>query len=452
MNPADNPVQGDNDALKKLELDLQKLEQDRANSGMNTFKSTIPTPPPTEPTSKPKSNVLGNLFLLIVGLLILLAAGYGLKANYFSQKACTLEAKICPNGTSVGRTGPNCEFAECSTAATPDPTVNWKTFSSDLYQFSFKHPNMDDKCCGLAGAISNNPKGIIVVADASTVVPNTDAPFDGISIYVIEKGSMTLSQYVEKEKVALKKQSEIMGDAGQVKTGKVIETEIAGQNAISLVDYSWDGVIRTYLEHPNGKYFIEVSKKEQSTGHFKLYNQILSTFKFTVEKVTPQTNMKRFEEKNSMIPVYFDYPQNLNITNLNRGATEGADHIFIDDHVITIPEAWDSPLATIEAYYIYPNTQNYDSYEGRLAKIKEGLEPQTIKEDPINSNGLTGTIVSGTMVEGYWGGVKMVQAIIKTVKGPIVFQYFGYGEEGTPSVTEATFRSIVKSVGPVGSN
>lgn len=29
--------------------------------------------------------------------------------------ACTLEAKICPDGTSVGRTGPNCEFAPCPT-------------------------------------------------------------------------------------------------------------------------------------------------------------------------------------------------------------------------------------------------------------------------------------------------------------------------------------------------
>ena len=27
--------------------------------------------------------------------------------------ACTLEAKVCPDGTAVGRTGPNCEFAVC---------------------------------------------------------------------------------------------------------------------------------------------------------------------------------------------------------------------------------------------------------------------------------------------------------------------------------------------------
>jgi hypothetical protein len=28
--------------------------------------------------------------------------------------ACTMEAKLCPNGvTHVGRTGPNCEFEKC---------------------------------------------------------------------------------------------------------------------------------------------------------------------------------------------------------------------------------------------------------------------------------------------------------------------------------------------------
>ncbi len=27
--------------------------------------------------------------------------------------ACTQEAKLCPDGSYVGRTGPNCEFAQC---------------------------------------------------------------------------------------------------------------------------------------------------------------------------------------------------------------------------------------------------------------------------------------------------------------------------------------------------
>ncbi len=33
--------------------------------------------------------------------------------------ACTLDAMICPDGSAVGRTGPNCEFAPC-----PTPTDN----------------------------------------------------------------------------------------------------------------------------------------------------------------------------------------------------------------------------------------------------------------------------------------------------------------------------------------
>lgn len=34
-------------------------------------------------------------------------------------KACTAEAMICPDGSAVGRTGPNCEFSPCPTGTTP---------------------------------------------------------------------------------------------------------------------------------------------------------------------------------------------------------------------------------------------------------------------------------------------------------------------------------------------
>ena len=35
--------------------------------------------------------------------------------------ACTMEAKLCPDGSAVGRTGPNCEFAACPAATTTPP-------------------------------------------------------------------------------------------------------------------------------------------------------------------------------------------------------------------------------------------------------------------------------------------------------------------------------------------
>jgi hypothetical protein len=39
------------------------------------------------------------------------------------QKACTLEAKMCPDGTSVGRSGPNCALAACPAPNVTDSTL-----------------------------------------------------------------------------------------------------------------------------------------------------------------------------------------------------------------------------------------------------------------------------------------------------------------------------------------
>lgn len=36
-----------------------------------------------------------------------------------ARVACTMEAKLCPDGSAVGRTGPNCEFAPCPEPAAP---------------------------------------------------------------------------------------------------------------------------------------------------------------------------------------------------------------------------------------------------------------------------------------------------------------------------------------------
>jgi membrane-bound inhibitor of C-type lysozyme len=53
--------------------------------------------------------------------------------------ACTLEAKICPDGSSVGRVGPNCEFTPCP-AETVQSSVPWKTATSSQIGLSFRYP------------------------------------------------------------------------------------------------------------------------------------------------------------------------------------------------------------------------------------------------------------------------------------------------------------------------
>lgn len=61
-----------------------------------------------------------NILVIIVGALVFVVIGAGIFLIFKKQPkqiACTQEAKICPDGTAVGRTGPNCEFAPCPVVA-----------------------------------------------------------------------------------------------------------------------------------------------------------------------------------------------------------------------------------------------------------------------------------------------------------------------------------------------
>ncbi len=66
-------------------------------------------------------------FIIFVIIIAGLFGGYRYFSSYYvptptprantpgtgGQYACTMEAKICPDGTAVGRAGPYCEFARC---------------------------------------------------------------------------------------------------------------------------------------------------------------------------------------------------------------------------------------------------------------------------------------------------------------------------------------------------
>ena len=99
------------------------------------------------------------IVLLIVFTVILTGTAYffGLKdkgSNIFpiptptnvptiGSVACTLEAKICPDGkTSVGRVGPNCEFSPCPETDTSQSSTHpeWKLYKNEEYGFQIFHP------------------------------------------------------------------------------------------------------------------------------------------------------------------------------------------------------------------------------------------------------------------------------------------------------------------------
>jgi hypothetical protein len=131
-------------------------------------------------TPPPKSLSFSGIWLFLLGLVLGGGGVYAWQTGLINlpvdqPKACTMEAKLCPDGTSVGRTGPNCEFAACPSinlspalvpSVSPTATVsskpqilvpsNWKTYVVPiivqlpwLYQdqiipmnmsYSFKYP------------------------------------------------------------------------------------------------------------------------------------------------------------------------------------------------------------------------------------------------------------------------------------------------------------------------
>jgi hypothetical protein len=73
---------------------------------------------------------------LLLGILLIVLVGIGgliyrnvLSRPQIASGACTIDAKICPDGTAVGRVAPNCNFAEC---APPNVTLASANLVFDL--------------------------------------------------------------------------------------------------------------------------------------------------------------------------------------------------------------------------------------------------------------------------------------------------------------------------------
>ncbi|HEY4518345.1 MAG TPA: hypothetical protein VJG48_01835 [Candidatus Paceibacterota bacterium] len=85
---------------------------------------------------------MNNRYYLILLAVVLLGAGSYFGYERYSAvpkpQACTMEALICPDGSSVGRTGPNCAFAPCPQVG-PDVPLDWLTATGTV-GFTYRYP------------------------------------------------------------------------------------------------------------------------------------------------------------------------------------------------------------------------------------------------------------------------------------------------------------------------
>src|SRR3990167_1350393 len=133
-----------------------------------------------------------------IGVLVVLLLGSWLWFGYSNGQlqipwggnggvVCTEDAKICPDGSGVGREGPNCEFAACPDTVIPTPNPNTATFSASptsgnaplrvLFRTSVDWSNAYtvDFGDGVSSALHNNCPGGLIGACGQPTAEHTYA-------------------------------------------------------------------------------------------------------------------------------------------------------------------------------------------------------------------------------------------------------------------------------------
>lgn len=106
------------------------------------------------------------IILIIVGILVVAGGVWYWQSQKEKPVVCTQDTKLCPDGSYVSRTGPNCEFAACPEVK----DVNWEALISKVTEVVKKEFN---------GAGSVYPIKISKTADVTG---------DGISEALVDLG------------------------------------------------------------------------------------------------------------------------------------------------------------------------------------------------------------------------------------------------------------------------
>lgn len=127
---------------------------------------------------------------LLITILIFAAVIGGI--FYFKYKpaqliACTQEAKLCPDGSAVGRVGPNCEFAKC-----PDVSV-MSTIKGKVNVGPICPVERPDVPCPVPPEAYTSREVILYAADGTTIIKRMNFAPDGTYHFEVPAGTYALN-------------------------------------------------------------------------------------------------------------------------------------------------------------------------------------------------------------------------------------------------------------------
>ncbi len=219
----------------------------------------------------------GNILIfLLVGILILAATG---GAFYLGRqtspkiKACTMDAKVCSDGSSVGRTGPNCEFAPCPSPlpTSSDETNNWKIYMNSKNLYSFKYPSnfyIDESNTSEDGYVYNR---VTIENKTSKDFYDNIKNNTATTLNPDDKETFLMSIVIPpyKENMDL----EIAKKQYDVPANKAVDYTIGGFKGFRVINGD------TVIVYKGQEYYFQLRNYDNKYANY--FDQILSTFKFT---------------------------------------------------------------------------------------------------------------------------------------------------------------------------
>lgn len=228
-----------------------------------------------------KQKGFAPILIVIILAAVLMAGGYFYYQNQAksTQIACTQEAKLCPDGSYVGRSGPKCEFAKCpTTESTPSAdTSNWKTYTNSKLKYFIKYPvnwSLVEQLEGESVDIYDQPNVIQPqLHDGTWITISSSGKWDGPQIGDPVGTSLQPVEGVLRKKVL---DIQLSGSRATKIIQTVSQSPTNARPTIFIISEQNDQLIIIS--------FSSISQ-EQLNKDTRVFDQILSTFKF-LPKIT----------------------------------------------------------------------------------------------------------------------------------------------------------------------
>lgn len=141
-----------------------------------------------------------NIILFLV-LILLIAGGYYFTREESSEGVmCTMEAKMCPGGSYVGRSGPRCEFADCPSASTGNSAkIDQVVLIGDIYITPLSVVS-DSRCpidvqCIQAGTVTILARlNLGTIVEEKEITLNEETIFEGKKVSLVSVKPATNSK------------------------------------------------------------------------------------------------------------------------------------------------------------------------------------------------------------------------------------------------------------------